>query len=401
MPYYTQTLKNRAHPDRAWIEQIRSRYPVERTIDEVLSKKLANRSHSAAHRTDFEHMETRLLDYLRAATDQDDITIANLARLSGGASKEQFTFDLTWRQKSGISDTRKLILRMDPSESIVETHRLREAQVLKAMWGEIPVPEVFWCEPTDEHLGHPFLIAGFLEGIVQPEGGEKASGLGMYFEPELRKGLKDQFVEHLAHIHNVDWRQKNLSTYDQPRSNSTEGNAWSLGWWERVWQEDAIEAHPVVENAARWLWENMPIVENPVIVHGDYRSGNFMYTEDQRINAILDWELSHIGDFHEDLAYSTLDILGTPLENGEVLTSGLMPKDEFLEKYEQTSGNIVDPKRLIYFEIFSYYKAAVIAVATSLRTSYGSKTHLDAMMNLISGFGYISISALQRMLDRA
>jgi aminoglycoside phosphotransferase (APT) family kinase protein len=67
---------------------------------------------------------------------------------------------------------------MDPSESIVETHRLREAQLLRAMGGVVPVPEVRWVDPQPEHLGHPCLIAGFLDGTVQPEGGTKASARG-------------------------------------------------------------------------------------------------------------------------------------------------------------------------------------------------------------------------------
>lgn len=399
--YYTPTLANRAKPSDAWIENIRRQFPVEKALDEVLSKKLHNRGKTVEHKTDFSHLEISLLRYLKGITGQNDIILANLHRLSGGASKEQFTFDLTWNEEPEVRSSKKLILRMDPSESIVETHRLREAQVLTAMWGEVPVPKVYWVDPTDGHLGHPFLIAGFLEGTVQPEGGDKASGLGMYFEPGLRTGLKDQFVRHLAKIHSIDWRAKNLSSYDAPKSNSTEANEWSLGWWERVWHEDAVEAHPIVENAANWLRENMPSVENPVIVHGDYRSGNFMYDNEQKINAVLDWELSHIGDFHEDLAYTTSRILGTPQPDGSVLTSGLLSLEEFLDKYQEYSGNTVDPKKLFYFDVFSYYKVAVISVATSSRAAYGRKTHLDAMMNLLSGFGYTGISALQRLLDKA
>lgn len=398
--YYTPTLKNRAQPGAAWIESIRQQFPTETTLDEVLTKKLRNRSRTVEHKTDFSDLETRLFAYLKKATGQDDIIMANLHRLSGGASKEQFTFNLTWNQESGTRSSEKLILRMDPSESIVETHRLRESQMLNAMWGEVPVPKVYWTDPVGEDLGHPFLIAGFLEGTVQPEGGDKASGLGMFFEPSLRLDLKEQFVQYLAKIHTIDWRNKGLTSYDSPRENHLEANEWSLGWWERVWHEDAVEAHPIVENAALWLRENMQPVEKPVIVHGDYRSGNFMYSDDHQINAVLDWELSHIGDFHEDLSYTTCQILGTPMDDGSVLTSGLLSKSEFLDKYQHYSGNTVDPKRLFYFDVFSYYKVAVISVATSSRAAYGRKTHLDSMMNLLSGFGYTGISALQRLLDQ-
>jgi len=396
---HTPAQRLRAAPTPAWIASIRARFPVERSIDEVLTRKLENRTRPAEHGTDVGRLAARLEAYLRRVTGQTDLTFANLKRLTGGASKEQFTFELAWCRDDGRRITRKLILRMDPSESIVETHRLREAQLLRAMGGVVPVPEVLWVDPTPEHLGHPFLIAGFLEGTVQPEGGTKASGLGMYFPPALRAGLRDQFVRHLASIHRLDWRRCELSAFDRPTPGTTEGNAWSLATWERIWHEDVLEAHPVMERAAVWLKERMPVVEQPVVVHGDYRSGNFMFTDDLQINAVLDWELAHLGDHHEDLAYTASDLLGCPDERGQMLVCGLLPREEFFARYRELSGLPVDADRLHYFEVLNYYKMAVIAVATSLRTAHGRRTHLDAMMNLLSGFGYIAISNLQRLLD--
>ena len=399
----TRAQRLRAAPTPEWIDDIRARFPVERTIDEVLSRKLRNRARPAEHHTDVTALGERLEAYLHRVTGQADLGFTNLQRLTGGASKEQFTFDLDWRPDGGARVRRKLILRMDPSESIVETHRLREAQLLRAMAPVVPVPEVLWVDPTPEQLGHPFLIAGFLEGTVQPEGGDRASGLGMYFPPNLRAGLKDQFVEHLASIHRFDWRRAELSSYDSPPPNSPDGNRWSLATWERTWHEDALEAHPIMAYAAAWLQRHMPVVEQPVVVHGDYRSGNFMFTTDEdtdelRINAILDWELAHIGDHHEDLAYTASDLLGCVDESGQMLVCGLLPRDEFFARYQELSGLPVDTERLRYFEVLTYYKMAVIAVATGLRTAHGRRTHLDAMMNLLGGFGAIAISNLQRLL---
>ena len=394
----TPTQRLRSAPTADWIRDVRARFPVERTIDEVLTRKLKGRGRPLEHRTDPGTLAQRLEHYLHAVTGQPDLEFTNLQRLTGGASKEQFTFDLRWRPDGSARVSRKLILRMDPGESIVETHRLRETQLLRAMAGVVPVPEVLWVDPTPEHLGHPFLIAEFLRGTVQPEGGDKASGLGMYFAPDLRAELKVQFVRHLASIHRFDWRTAALSAYDHPRTDHREATAWSLATWERVWHEDTLESHPLMDYAAAWLKAHMPAVETPVVVHGDYRSGNFMYTDDLRINAVLDWELAHLGDHHEDLAYTASDILGCPDENGTMLVCGLLPRDEFFARYHELSGLPVDPERLFYFEVLNYYKMAVIAVATSLRTAHGRRTHLDAMMNLLSGFGYIALANLQRLL---
>lgn len=394
----TETLRLRDQPTAEWIATIRARYPVETAIDNVLTRKLRNRTQTAAHQTNFEDLESHLVSYLKNTTGQNDLQLSDLKRLTGGASKEQFTFMLTWNQDSGERATRKLMLRMDPSESVVETHRLREAQVLRAMWGEVPVPEVFWVEHSDEFLGHPFLIAGFVVGTVQPEDGGKVTGLGMSFEPELRATLRDQFVRHLATIHTVDWRSKDLSAFDAPEAGTTQANEWSVGAWERIWQEDTMEAHPMMEQAAIWLKENMPVVENPVIQHGDYRSGNFMYDDNGQINAILDWELCHIGDFHEDLAYNRCKMLGTPDDKGGFRCSGLLYFDEFVEKYEAYTGFTVDMERLKWYDIFTYYKMTSIS-CTSLRIAHAKKTHLDAMMNLIGGVGFLAASELARLLE--
>jgi aminoglycoside phosphotransferase (APT) family kinase protein len=392
MRHYTPTLGQRARPTPDWIAGIRARFPVERTLDEVLTRKLIERADPREQSMDFSRLEPRLLAYLRGTTGDAQLGIANLKRLTGGASKEQFTFDL-----HHATGSKKLMLRMDPLESVVETHRLREAQILRAMQGTVPVPEVYWVEADPAALGRPFLIAGFLDGIVQPEGGGKVTGLGMYFEPGLRTRLRDQFVQHLAGIHRLDWRRCDLSSYDAPESGTIEANRWSLGLWERIWHEDTVQAHPVIEYAADWLKTNMPAVAEPVVVHGDYRSGNFMYTPDGRINAILDWELCHLGDYHEDLAYVGCKLLGCPDERGELLACGLLPFEELLARYEALSGNPVDRARLHYYDVFTHYKMASIA-ATSLRVAHGRKTHLDAMMNLIGGIGAIAVAVLTDLL---
>lgn len=401
MKDYTPTLANRTKPTAAWISEVRRRYPVERSVDEVFTRKLMNRSKTTEHKTDFGLLETRLRAFLQQETGQKDIRIENLKRLSGGASKEQFTFELTWRAKPGEITTHKLMLRMDPTESIVETHRLRECQILRAMWGEVPVPEVLWIDPEGVQLGHPALIASFIDGTVQPEKSEKMSGVGMYFEPRLRAALKDQFVEILAKIHHVDWRTKDLSTFDVPTAGTQQATERALGLWERAWYEDTLEAHPIMARAALWLKENMPVVERPVLVHGDYRSGNFMFTADHRINAIFDWELAYLGDYHDDLAWASLSVFGGADEQGRPLASSLLSIEEFVEKYQRYSGFNVDMKKLFYFQVFSFYKIAVIAAATSLRVAHSRKTHLDAMMNLASGIGYVGISELNRMLEKA
>lgn len=397
---YTPTQALRAKPTEAWISDIRARYPVETSVDEVFCRKLQNRDFAAIQDMDFSRLQEPLTEFLKQETGQSDLQVQDLQRLSGGASKEQFTFDLLWQGPTGAREIRKLMLRMEPKESIVETHRMREFQVMQAAWGEVPVPEVFWIDPEGKTLGQPALVAEFLEGTVQPaDAGEKMSGVGMYFNPQYRAALGPQFVQILADIHAIDWKSKNLDTLDVPEPNTTNALERAIGLWERAWNEDTLSAHPIMERAVVWLKENMPVVENPVLVHGDYRSGNFMFSEDMTINAIFDWELAYLGDYHDDLAWASLTIFGGSDEEGNLLASSLMSLEDFLRNYETASGNKVDLKKLYYYQVLSFYKISVISAATNLRVAFSRKTHLDAMMNLASGMGYVSISELNRLLD--
>jgi aminoglycoside phosphotransferase (APT) family kinase protein len=395
----TLTQQLRAHPTDAWIRDIRNRYPVEPAIDEVMTRKLVNRRAGREHVSDFAGLHERLTAYLRRATDQPQLSLANLVRLSGGASKEQFTFDLTWTDDSGRRVTRPLILRMDPSESVVETHRLREAQILRAMVGQVPVPEVLWVEPGPDALGHPFLIAGFLQGTVMPEGTTKASGVGLMFPAQYREALGGQFVRHLAAIHTLDWRRHDLSAFAKPAPGTVEGTQWTVALWERVWQEDTFEAHPVMEYAAGWLRRNLPAIDHPVVVHGDYRSGNFMFTPDLQINAILDWELAHLGDHHEDLSWASMSLTGAVADDGTRLASGMIARETFFERYAELTGLPIDPRRIFYFDVFNAWKLGLICMATSLRAAHGRRTHLDAMMNLLTGLGYVCVATVQALLE--
>ena len=119
-----------------------------------------------------------------------------------------------------------------------------------------------------------------------------------------------------------------LSTKPGPGTQAVE---WQLNRWERVWEEDSNEDVPLMRLAMSWLRRNNPETDHISVVHGDYRVGNFLFTEsDRKITAWLDWELSYLGDHHEDLAWTTKDIFGHADEEGKhFLVGGFIPKEEF------------------------------------------------------------------------
>jgi len=362
---------------------------MERAVSACLDARLSRRE--AAYRVaTLAELEAPLAEWMREELGAA-AAIRDLVRAPGGASKENFFFE---------AGGRRLLLRLDPGESIVETDRLREFEVLRAVEGVLAAPKVVAVDREGARLGRPSMVMECVAGRTQPELGGRPSGVGIAFEPALREPLAREFLDALVALHRLDWRKHELSSFDVPTAGSTEAASWSLAWWERVWEEDRLEDHPVVVLAAEWLRANLPPADPIVLVHGDFRSGNFLYDDGGRITAMLDWELAHLGDPHEDLGWVMNDLFSVrdPSGSGARLACGLLPRGEMLERYERATGMRVDPTRLRFYEIFNNYKLAVCAHATTLRIARGKNTHLAASMSLIHAFAHLYIAALAKAL---
>jgi aminoglycoside phosphotransferase (APT) family kinase protein len=362
---------------------------IERTIRECLDERLIRRREPYRVAAAGELREP-LQSWLREEMGSD-VEVGALLRAPGGASKENFFFEL--------SDGRQLLLRLDPGESIVETDRRREFEVLRAVQGIVPAPNVVAVDAKGARLGRPALVMERVSGRSQPELGARTSGVGIAFEPELRASLTAEFHDALVRLHTFDWRNADLSAFEAPRAGTDEAAAWSLAWWQRVWEEDRLEDHPVMVVAAEWLRRNLPPADRIVLVHGDYRSGNFLYDDRGRITAILDWELAHLGDPHEDLGWVVNPLFSVRAAGGgERLACGMLTREETIARYERATGWRVDRERLRFYEIFNDYKLAVCAHSTTLRIARGEHTHLAASMTLIHAFAHLYVAALARAL---
>jgi aminoglycoside phosphotransferase (APT) family kinase protein len=389
-------------PTEKWIKELRRRFPCERVIDDVLTRKLQRRARGPYRIKTLAEIEQRLRTFL--ATDIGQAPrIENLRRLPGGASKEQFVFNAVYRNRSGAETTDRLVLRLDPAESVVETSRLREAQLMRALASVVPVPPVPWVDPTGDRLGQPGLITRFVNGVAKPTRKKSGSvtGIGISFDREWRERLKRPFVEHLARIHRFDWRSADLSAFDPPPEKSALGLERTLNWHERVWEEDCLEPEPLMEVAAQWLRDNMPPIDRVCVVHGDYRSGNFLFDEDSgEITAVLDWEMGLLGDYHHDLAYTAQPNAGCFDTDGEFLVAGLLPKDEFYSLYTEISGLPVDPRRIEYYEILNARHCTISSHATAPRVALGGKTHQDILCVYLSAIGPSFLEDLRARLER-
>jgi len=342
-------------------------------------------------------VEESLKTFLAGAS-LDQPKIEGLKRMGGGASKEQFVFDLV----EGNKPPQRCVLRMDPLESAVVTSREREAAILDIMQGVVPVPKPLWSDNDGRQLGRPALITDFIGGVTKPsKSTSNISGFGTAFDKATRDALGVPFIKHLAAMHSVDWRSKNLSCFQAPTADPQQAARWQLNWWTTAWQNDATEGYPLMGLAERWMRDNLPAAnsEDLVFVHSDYRTGNYLYDEAScEITAILDWELIHIGDFHEDLAWAAIKSWST-VENNVLLASSLMTVDELCQRYSSATGRTVDMKTLYFYQVLGLYKCVSICLATSVNAARHAHNHQDILLSWLAAAGYAFLADLCALLE--
>jgi aminoglycoside phosphotransferase (APT) family kinase protein len=372
---------------------------IEPSISQSLALKMQKRSAGAYKPRHEAEVQTLLHSFVHRQEGFATHRVENVARLAGGASKEQFRFDVI--APDGRSE--RMVLRMDPLASTVATSRLREFQAMRAFEQVVPVPRVTWLDADGEHFGAPAMVAVFVRGVTKPTGapGGNVSGLGTNVGPEWRDVLGEPFLKHLIAIHDFDWRKADMSSYAIPDADPHQAARRQIDWWTQVWLEDAVDPDPLVPAVEGWLRDNMPECSEIVFCHSDYRTGNYLIDEEQRnISAILDWELAHLGDFHDDVAWVTGKIFGHLDERGQFLVSGLMPRQQFLDRYSQMSGRSIDPKTLHFYEVLSGYKTCVIILGTAYRLAVEAQNHQNVLQTWMVPCGHVFASEICRLIDK-
>jgi aminoglycoside phosphotransferase (APT) family kinase protein len=304
-----------------------------------------------------EELAGRLARYLAARLDgASDIRVDDLARIHGGASRETSRFVLRYRAADGHEVARKLILRRDPPGSLIETDRRIEFAAYRAFHGSsVPVPEALWLEEDAAALDFPFFV---MEEIT----GYEASPQALFLPP---------YDAHLDRVAEQKWTILGEIAKADPEALGLVGvmpaidpdAAWKreLDHWVGVIDEDELEPQPVIRAVVRWLRRNPPPPPPRIsVVHADYRTGNFLYDTEGRIGGILDWEMAHLGDPLEDLAWGLNPIWrwGQGDKAG-----GLLPRSEAIALWEKASGLRAEPDALRWWEIFSCVKGQAIWVS--------------------------------------
>jgi aminoglycoside phosphotransferase (APT) family kinase protein len=286
-----------------------------------------------------------------------DICVDRLERISGGASRETYRFRLGWRE-GGESRERQLILRRDPPASLIDTERRVEFEAYRAFAGSaVPVPEMLWLEEASDALDHPFFIAEELTGFQAAPQMLFSGG----YDAVLPKVAERKWTI-LGEIARADPIALGLDKWMPPPALD---DAWrrELAHWEAILDKDEAEPLPIARAAIRWLKANPPPPAQKLsVVHGDYRTGNFLYDAAGEIHGVLDWEMAHLGDPLEDLGWGFNPVwqFGRP-----DLEGGLVNRAKAVAIWERASGLKADPAALHWWTLFNCVKGQAIWVGSA------------------------------------
>jgi aminoglycoside phosphotransferase (APT) family kinase protein len=248
------------------------------------------------------------------------VTVDGLRALTGGASRSTWAFDAV-----AGNDRRALILRTGPADDTHASMELEARAQAAAAAAGAPVPPILAADNSAATLGNPFLICEAIGGetIVRRIFRQLDSADGH----AARSTLLRQCAQALAAIHRADPAAVGASADDQ------------LQLWRD--QLDAMgDTTATFEWAFRWLAAHRPPRSPVVLVHGDYRMGNLI-VDGSDLAAVLDWELVHLGEAYEDLAWFCIRAwrFGAPARRG---AGGLGGVEDFLDAYQQAGGASVD-----------------------------------------------------------
>ncbi len=236
----------------------------------------------------------------------------------------------------------------------------RESKLLKKLHEAFPLAPkpYFFCE-DESIVGAPFYVMERREGVVVdasfPEGVEPTD--------ELRRGVSQTVVDTFVELHAVDWQKAGLGELGRPEGFLERQVKGWIGRYDKAKTEEIEEVEPLTE----WISRDIPGSPPATIVHNDYKLNNLLLNPEDltEVRAVLDWEMTTIGDPLFDLAVSLSYWVeaGDSQELKEVLptvasTPGFMTRREFIDRYAEMSGR--DLSNIHWYVVFGYFKLAVI-----------------------------------------
>ncbi len=261
------------------------------------------------------------------------------------------------------TEAREYVLRRPPLGPVApKAHDMaREYRVLHAVHPHFPeAPRVFLLCEDPEVIGSVFFLMERRRGLVVRDSiPQELAAI-----PDYPRKVSEALIDCLVRLHSIDNSQPGLGSLGKP-----EGfvERQVRGWaerWNRAKTEEIIE----MEHIVRWLRDSLPPSVDVTLVHNDYKLDNVMLRpEADSVEAVLDWEMTTIGDPLADLGLTLCYWVWAsvaaeddphPATPGLTAQPGWHTRDQFLQRYAQRTGR--DLKHIRYHEVLGLFKLAVI-----------------------------------------
>jgi aminoglycoside phosphotransferase (APT) family kinase protein len=307
--------------------------------------------------------------------------ICDVALISGGKS------NLTYRV---ASDAGEVILRRPPLGHILPTaHDMaREHRVLSALEGTgVPVPRTLHLGAADGPLGVSFYVMERVVGHIC----RNALPPGYADQPHEREAVGHALIDVLAALHTTDPRAVGLEEFGRPAGYMER----QLRRWSKQWEASRVDELPALDALRDALTRSLPPERVHSIVHGDYRLDNTVLhpTSPGRIVAVLDWEMSTLGDPLTDLgallAFWSEDTDADVLSAARIVapvtaTDGFPSRAEVIERYAQKTA--FDVSDAAWYQSFAFFKLAIVCQGIAARAAGGAMvgTGFDDAQRLVA-----------------
>lgn len=332
-----------------------------------------------------------ILDRMEKFLDEHGLGTGSLTWERVGGGQSNITFVL-------IRDDLKVVLRRGPRPPLPKgTHNMvREARVQQAVAAQgVPVPKILAVGEDESILGVNFYIMEYLDGFVID-----STEPPNVTTPADRAHVMESFVDSLVKLHSVDVTLPEVARLGKPEGYLER----QVATFTRLWGVNTRREIPEVVELGNRLAADIPTSQRHTVVHGDYRLGNVMVRPEGTpdVMAILDWEMSTLGDPLADLGYflATYAEPGAGQEGGRALTvielsrvttsEGYLSPEEVVERYRagmaaSTGEDDLDLSRINWYKALALFKSCVFLEAMYTRWKAGERPGDDFAPRLETG----------------
>lgn len=329
--------------------------------------------------------------YLARVLDDDRWARCDVRLIAGGMS------NLTYIVSCAAGE---VVLRRPPTGSVLPTaHDMaREHRVISALAATaVPVPATLHLCTDPEVLGAPFYVMQKVEGVIAAG----ALPAGLAETPAERRALSFGLLDVLADLHAVDPAEVGLDGFGRPEGYLER----QVRRWTRQWDASRDRDRPALDLLAGQLARSVPDAPSGPIVHGDYRLDNCLLDPDRpgHIRAVLDWEMSTLGDPLADLGLLLVywqqhdDDAPRPTVTPSVTgLPGFPTRREVIQRYAERSGR--DVTALPWYVALGFFKLAVVVTGIAARVRAGAMAGKGdaAVADLVDPLADLGRAALSR-----